>query len=316
VAHRLSDHGRGVALCLASAAGFGLMAIFAKQAYAEGVSVSTLLALRFSLAAIVFWAIVAPRRPARPVRSVALVGLGMGAIGYAAQSALFFGALTHIDASLTALLLYTYPALVFGVALLLGRERGGARRLSALALSTVGTVLVLLGGASGTADGVGVAMGLGSAAAYTAYILVADRVGGRLDAMLLSALVATGAAASFLTFGVVTGRLDLGLTAEGWLWIVLLTGFSTVLAVSFFLLGLPKVGPAAASILSTLEPVVTVALAMIVFSERLAPLQVAGGVAVIAAIVLLQAKVRSRGAPVEAPVAPPARALARDPAGG
>jgi drug/metabolite transporter (DMT)-like permease len=33
----------------------------------------------------------------------------MGACGYAVQSALFFAALTRIDASLTALLLYTYP---------------------------------------------------------------------------------------------------------------------------------------------------------------------------------------------------------------
>jgi hypothetical protein len=43
VAHRPTDHGGGVALCLTSAVAFGLMAIFAKQAYAAGVTVATLL---------------------------------------------------------------------------------------------------------------------------------------------------------------------------------------------------------------------------------------------------------------------------------
>ena len=44
-AHRA--HPRGVALCLASAAGFGAMAIFAKEAYAGGATIPTLLAVRF-----------------------------------------------------------------------------------------------------------------------------------------------------------------------------------------------------------------------------------------------------------------------------
>jgi drug/metabolite transporter (DMT)-like permease len=315
VAHRLTDNGRGVALCLISAVGFGLMAIFVKEAYAAGVSLITLLALRFTLAGLAFWAIVAPRCPSFPARSVVLVGLAMGAIGYAAQSALYFGALKHIDASLTALLLYTYPALVFGAALLLGRERGGVRRLGALALSSAGTVLVLVGGAGGSPEPIGIAMGLGAACAYTVYILVADRIAGRIDPMLLSALVATGGAGSFVGFGLVTGSIDLTFAPAGWLWVAGIAGFSTVLAISFFLKGLELVGPATAGILSTLEPVVTVGLAMLIFAERLGALQALGGAAVIAAIVLLQAKVRSSGAPAEAPGPAPAGALAREPAG-
>ena len=134
-------HRRGVALCLLSAVGFGLMAIFAKEAYRSDVSVTTLLALRFTLAAGAFWAIVATRRagsgPTRtPTRRVVLVGLALGGIGYAAQSGAFFGALKHIDASLAALLLYTYPALVFAIAIAIGRERADRRRVVALVLAT------------------------------------------------------------------------------------------------------------------------------------------------------------------------------------
>ena len=59
---RYPQHRRGVALCLLSAVGFGLMAVFAKKAYSHDVSVLTLLAVRFTLAAGAFWAIVAARR--------------------------------------------------------------------------------------------------------------------------------------------------------------------------------------------------------------------------------------------------------------
>ena len=67
------------------------MAIFAKEAYRSDVSVTTLLALRFTLAAGAFWAIVATRRagpgPSRtPTRRIVLAGLALGGVGYAAQS--------------------------------------------------------------------------------------------------------------------------------------------------------------------------------------------------------------------------------------
>jgi drug/metabolite transporter (DMT)-like permease len=311
-------HRRGVALCLLSAAAFGLMAIFAKEAYRTGVSVATLLALRFAFAAGVFWAIVAARRAAStpPAPRAVLAGLALGAIGYAIQAGGYFGALTRIDASLTSLLLYTYPALVFGAALLLGRERADRRRVAALALATAGAGLVLAGGGAGALDPLGVALALSAAVAYSAYILFADRIVGRIDAFLLSALITTGAALSVTAAGLAGGSLDLGFEPAGWAWIAALALVSTVVAASAFLIALPDVGPATASIVSTVEPVVTVAMAMLCFGERLGGVQVAGGALVLAAVVLLAAKVRVRGPAPHTAGAAPARAFATQPARG
>src|SRR5437588_624247 len=93
----------GAALCLLSAAAFGAMAIFGKLAYGAGVSTLTLLLVRFALATVVFGVMIAagPRLRVRPagVRPLA-GGLALGAIGYAAQSGLFFSALRRLDASL------------------------------------------------------------------------------------------------------------------------------------------------------------------------------------------------------------------------
>jgi len=51
----------GTLLCLASAAAFGGLAGFGKPAYAEGATVGTLLSVRFALAAVLLWALVAAR---------------------------------------------------------------------------------------------------------------------------------------------------------------------------------------------------------------------------------------------------------------
>src|SRR3954470_16956023 len=192
----LTPHRRGIALCILSAVGFGAMAIFAKEAYAAGVTVVTLLSIRFLLAATLFWAVVITRGARLPERRVVVGGLLLGAIGYAAQGGLYFGALTRLDASLTSLLTYIYPILVFLGALVLGRERATPRRLGALGLATAGTMLVLLGGSVGAVDGLGVTMALACAVVYGSYILISDRMVGGVDPFVLAALVCSGAAVS------------------------------------------------------------------------------------------------------------------------
>jgi drug/metabolite transporter (DMT)-like permease len=308
-----SRRSAGVALCLLSAVGFGLMAIFAKEAYAAGLGVTALLAARFVLAASVFWAIVAVRgrirarvagtRPARPPHRAILACLALGAVGYAAQAGLFFSALEHIDASLTSLLLYTYPALVFCGAVVLGREHVTPSKALALASASAGAALVLLGGGTSGLEATGVLLALGAGATYAIYILSAEGIVRRIDPILLGAFVATGAAATFLLAGAIGGTLQF--TATGWLWIGAIATLSTVLPIVTFMLGMERVGASTASIVSTFEPVVTVALAVALYGETLGPLQALGGVFVLVAVIALQL----RGARA---LTPPAVALARE----
>src|ERR687889_2926766 len=131
----------GTLMCLGSGAAFGAMAVFGKLAYGEGATVGTLLSVRFALAAGLFWALVLVGRGGRrEVRALSrgdiAVGLGLGACGYALQSGCYFAALERIDASLLSLLLYTFPAIVAGTAIALGRERIDGRRVTALTLAS------------------------------------------------------------------------------------------------------------------------------------------------------------------------------------
>jgi drug/metabolite transporter (DMT)-like permease len=164
----------GAALCLISATAFGLAALFAKQCFAAGFSVPAMLAGRFGIAAVVFWLIVAVRRPARPGPRLVLSCLALGGVGYAVQAACYFSALTRIDASLVGQVLYVYPAIVVALALLLRRESISRAKLAALCCALVGLV-VLLGyaGSNGPVAPAGVLLAFCSALTYALYITVA-----------------------------------------------------------------------------------------------------------------------------------------------
>jgi drug/metabolite transporter (DMT)-like permease len=290
--------------------GFGAMAIFAKLAYDHGADTASLLTLRFAVAGAVLWLIVALRRRPLPDRRTAIAGAGLGVFGYSVQAGCYFAALHHLDASLTALLLYTYPALVFVGAVALGRERANLVKIGALALAAAGLALVLLGGGAGALNATGVALAVGAALAYTTYILVADTVVSGADPFALAAIVATGACVAVGAYALASGSLDLGMDGTGWIALVALALVSTVLAMTTFFLGLERVGPSTASIVSAVEPAWTVALAALCFGERLGAVQILGGALVLAAVVLLQlrvGRVRAGVAPDHAAPAPAAR---------
>jgi drug/metabolite transporter (DMT)-like permease len=300
----LSPRATGTALCILSASSYGCAAIFGKLAYGEGLSIATLLSGRFVVAAAVLWALtLALGGAVRPSRRGVAAGVALGLVVYSAQSGLYFGSLERLDASMTALLVYAFPAFVVVGAVLVGRERLRARPLLALTVSSAGTVLVLAGGGLGGIDGVGAAMALSCAVVYAVYVIVSDAVVRRVHPIPLSAAVCTGCAISFTTAAAVTGELPTDVGGTGWALIVSLALVSTVVSITALAAGTARVGPSSAAMLSTFEPVVTTALAYVVFDERLGGVQVLGGLLVVASVAVLNARLRRR-----APMPPPAPA--------
>jgi len=283
----------GVLYCLASAVGFGAMGIFGKLAFDEGATVGTLLATRFVVAAVLFWALAGGVRALS--RRDIVICLALGAIGYGAQAGAYFAALARLDASLLSLLVYTFPAMVAVAAIALGRDAASRRTAAGLTLAAAGLVLVLSGAAAGTLDPLGTALGLGAAVVYSAYILISETVTERVAPQAMSTLVCTGAAVTLTLGAFAAGDLHPGaVSAAGFGWLGALAVVSTVGAITLFFAGLRRVGPTAASILSTIEPVVTVGLAFLAFGESLSPAQLVGGALVLSAALTVRVAQQQR----------------------
>ncbi|HEX5629179.1 MAG TPA: DMT family transporter [Usitatibacteraceae bacterium] len=280
----------GIALIVVSACAFGAMAIFARFAYASGANVTGILSARFAIAGALLASIMVLTGRRWPRGRPLLVAIGMGAIGYVGQAACFFAALNHASAGLVALLLYAYPTLVVLLAAVFLHEKLTAARLALLAGSFAGLALTL-GGGQGTATGI--ALGLAAAAFYSVYIVIGARELGHVDALASTTVVCLSAAATLALSALFTEPRFPG-AAWGWAAIGAIAIVSTVVAILAFFAGLKRVGPAVASIVSTLEPVVTVALAWLVLGESLTALQLAGGAVVLACAALL-ARGKNRG---------------------
>ena len=288
----------GIALALTSATGFGVMPVLGKVAYDDGAEPVAVLAVRFALAAAAL--LVLARVAGQPLprdRRLAALAL-LGGIGYVAQSLFYFSALERISAGLTSLLLYFFPALVVVLAAVLLRERPRPAAVGCVALATAGTALTV--GPIEVGQGSGVALGLGSALVYAVYVLASSRVRG-VGPLAMAATVLTAAAGVTGALAVLT-RPALPQAPTAWLALVGVALFGTVVAVTAFFGALALLGPSDASVVSTVEPVVSIGVAGLVLGERLSPWQLAGGAVVLIAVATLA----RLGAPAAEPEAVPA----------
>jgi drug/metabolite transporter (DMT)-like permease len=275
-------------MVLISATGFGTLAIFAKLAYASGLGTEQTLAFRFTFAAVGMWALatVLGQHPLRLARKE-LVTLGLlGAVVYTGQSLTYFIALRSLPASLVVLIAYIYPSLVVVAGWLFLRRKVSIWHGVALAASFVG-VAMLVGGAHFQVAWA-LVFAIASPTIYTGYILIGERVMRSAPAVAASAVIMSGAALAFCVLAAIGQQFAPPRNVGGWAVGFGIAFFPTMLAISLFLAGLPRIGAARAALISTWEPVVTVILAVVLLGDRLSAVQVAGGVLVLLAVVVVQ----------------------------
>jgi len=273
------------ALCVAiSAAAFGSMAIFARQAYAGGAEVVSVLLLRFVFAAVLMTGFMLATGRRWPRGRNLLLLLVMGCVCYVGQSMTFFSALNHASAGLVALLLYLYPFLVTLLGALVLRQPLGLGRVLAVVAALLGTALTLGGGLGG--EPLGIALGVAAAVIYSIYILMGARVLVQEDPLSAATVVMIAAAVVFA--GLAWQQQPVfPQTVSAWSAVVAIAVVCTVVAMLSFFVGIRYLGAADAATLSTLEPAVTIMLAAMFLDEPFAPLQILGGTIILAAVIWL-----------------------------
>ncbi len=278
----------GIQQIIASGLCFGCLGILGKLIYQHGVNAGELLTLRFSFAALMLFSFHLLRNPMRlRITGKQLLSCAiLGTFGYALFAFCFFSALDGLSASLSVLLLYTYPIMVTVGARLLFHEKIPRQKLWALPLVLVGTV-VLVWGEMSVGKATALLLGLASALFYSLYILLSSRLLRHVPAdisvpyiQLFAALVLS------ILFLHDLDRVQL-IMQKAW-WIVLLIAFvGTVLAMSLFLAGLQKLQNWEVALLSTTEPLSAVLLAALILGERLSFWQIMGSIGIFLGLLLV-----------------------------
>lgn len=268
-----------------SAVGYGFIGIFGKRAYAAGLAPGEYLTMRFAIASAVLWAfmLVARRRDLAVSRRRLVACAALGVFGYALFTTLYFHALEGLSASLTSLLLYTFPVIVTLAARVLFKERIGWRRAVALPVVAAGLVLLLRGDVAVASWGA-VAFALASAVLYSAYILASSRLLRGVDSLVAGLYIMTAAAVALALVDLPSPERIASFDAGTWGAVLGIAVVSTLGPLVLFLRGLEKLSNAEASILSLVEPLTAVVAASLILGERLAPLQILGGALILGAL--------------------------------
>ena len=298
---RPSSSTLGALLIVIAAASFGVLGPAAQYADEAGVSSLTLVTWRAGVGAIVVLLFLAVRaaggtrlwRPWRELPRRDRLFMTIAAPTNAILNLAMFVAFLRIGIALALLIFYVYPALVALASMLWFGERLDRLRWAALAISMTGVVLVVAGaGDLGSLDALGIGLAFIGALAQTFYALAAHHGFRAVPGTQAAAFTMSGAALVYLVVALVIGRLSAmaqplaGLAA---LWPVLLAGLvGAGVATVCFIGGIRLLGAPRATILSTLEPVVGVALAAILFGTVPSGLQFVGGALIIAAGIVLQ----------------------------
>ena len=299
-----------------SAAAFGTLAVLTPLAYAAGAEPLPLLTWRFVIAALLLAGVVASRAPRDLVVSRGDFARysALALTGYGAASICFFFALKFADASVVAVLLYAYPAFVTVAGWVFFGEKATALKALAVVVTFTGCALVvgLLGGPVKVSTP-GVLLGLGAAVCYTMFNLLSSRwLPGRSQLVMMGytfGIASIGAAAAGAGWAFFASRsTSLGfagrvtaavasLSPAGWsatVWALLaaIVIVPTFIAVVLYLQGIRGLGASQAALVSTLEPLFTMALAWALLGERLAPIQFAGAALVLVGVVLAEVAAR------------------------
>lgn len=283
---------RRCTLCvLAAASLWGGMGIFLNILAGLGLTTIQVAAARIAVAALVLTAVTA----ARNVRLLRIEArdlwmfAGTGIFSMVMFSWCYFGAIRESNLSVAAVLLYTSPIFVTLLSAALFGEGLTRRKLTALALTFLGCVLVteLLGG-GGVISAWGIALGLGAGLGYALYSVFgrfALRKYHTLTVITWTFLVAAAASVPLSLGG--AGDIRVLLTPLG---LTGLFGVSIICCVLPYLLyttGLSGMESGRAAIMATVEPVVATALGMAVYHERMTVSKFTGMLLIFSALLLL-----------------------------
>lgn len=244
--------------------------------------------------ALLYW--LERRREGRRTKREIKLSIWAGAF-FAADLISWHYAIRYVGAGLATVLGNLQVVLVGLVAWLTLGERPEARVVAAIPIALFGIVLisgVVGSGAYGDDPLRGVVFGVATGLTYAAFILILRQSGRDLLSPVAPLFEATTAAAVFAAgAGVAIGDVDFvpSWPAHGWL--VLLAMSSQVVGWLLISVALPRLPAALASVLMTIQPVGSVILGVIIFSESPSLLQLLGVACIFSGILVATAR-RSR----------------------
>lgn len=279
---------KGKFCLILSAVLYGISPVLASIAYRGGINGITLTFLRSTIAVPVLFAIIkADKRPLKLPKGSFLNIMALGVFGGALPILLLYLSYGFISTGLATTLHFIYPIVTVIASAVIYRERMPRIMLSAVVLVTVG--IFMFSDIDVKSDKIGIILALLSGLFYSFYVIFIDKSGlDRLDYMVLTFYIMIIMSSSTLIFGIATGSLSFDFSPLSWSVAAVISFAVTLGAMPLFQAGVRYEGASAAGILSTVEPVTSVALGAIFLGERVETGQIMGAAMILFGVILAE----------------------------
>lgn len=294
--NRMKATHKGILFTALSAVIFGFTPILARITYDGGANGTSITFLRAVLSLPVLFVLLKRKGISFRLHPTERKGiLLVGIFGTSLTTILLYISYSYIPVGMATTLHFGYPMLVAAGCVCFFQEKMNAYKLTALASGTAGIALFF---ERGSQTGViGMVLALLSGVTYAFYIIYVDKCGLKemyyfklsFYLCVMMSLVSGG-------FGLATGTLTLNLTPKAWLFALLVSLFTSVGAISLFQLGIKLTGAPTAAILSTLEPIISVVLGVLVLGESISVPKIVGCLFILVSVVLITLSEAKAGA--------------------
>ena len=285
----------GPVLIILAGCFWGSMGIFVRKLTTYGFTSIQVVAIRITLAALIFslFLLIKDRAGFKisPKDIPLFLGLGLGSILF--FTICYFAAITIMPLSTAAILLYTSPFWIMLMSVLFFREKLNAVKIIALIMAFGGCVLV--SGISGEGiTFVGLLLGLGSGIGYGLYSILGTIALKRYSPYTVTTYTFIIAAIGSWFICRPKDMFSKFASAPNLAWLIFfcfLTALITaVFPFLFYTLGLHMVEASKAGILATVEPMVATIIGIVFFSEQLTIFSGLGILLILVAVIILNLK--------------------------
>ena len=263
---------------------------FSKRAYESGANTVGVLIVRFTIAALLMLLIrqFSSSKRVWPKPRLMFDLFLLGAIGYSGAAFFYFTAIENMSTGVSIVIWYIYPVFVVLIGWAVFKTKPKRHTIFSLISAMIGVAITA--GQPGNATTKGVILVLLSSLTYTFYTLSGSRAFKKTDLYTGVTVVMTGAATAFWLYWLLAPSstpVTFPQQTIGWVWIVALAIFSTVLSTSTLFAGLKILGPNTTSVVNTVEPVLNIVAGILFLNEVFSLQQGVGAVFVVGALVYL-----------------------------
>jgi drug/metabolite transporter (DMT)-like permease len=300
----------GLVLAVVSALAFSSSGPFIKPLLEAGWSLGAALLVRMGVAGLILSPalLLAIRRQPTFLRRHWKLILGFGLMPVLGCQLFFFSAMQRMPVAVALLIQYLAPVLLVAFVWLRTRRAPSRLVLWGSAVAIVGLVLVVdVSGAS--FDLLGTLFALAAAVCVCAYFVISERAGADLPPLAL-------AAGGLLTGGVIMAVLCLtgimpfiapavsvvlaGAEVPWFVPLLWVAAVATTLGYALGVIAVPRIGSRVASFVGLSEVLFALGFAWVFLAEAPAPIQFAGGAAILVGVVLVRLDAQSAGVPRKA----------------